>query len=109
VDGQTIVAIIAAVGGGALVPEIIRAVRTAVTGRAAKERDAVSMERARADQERARADRADARADMEATNRRRTAEYASSLRRMLVENGIQTDEIPGWPEATKTIPHPSKE
>lgn len=52
----------------------------------------------------AEASRADARADREAYNRRRTEEYASGLRRDLLERGVPEEQLREWPELKKPPP-----
>lgn len=52
---------------------------------------------ARAQAAEMRADLADERADGEARRRRQMAEYASELRRLLIENGQQTTDLPPFP------------
>lgn len=50
------------------------------------------------DRERERADKERARADREATRKRQISEYASTLRSMLIELGVDHKDLPPWPE-----------
>jgi len=53
----------------------------------------------------AEAAKSDALADREAHNRRLTEEYASQLRRLLMErHGVQEDQLPPWPALKKPPP-----
>lgn len=52
------------------------------------------------------ADHADARADFEARERRRAQEYASELRRDLVERGVPPTDLRPWPTAGTPPPPP---
>jgi hypothetical protein len=48
--------------------------------------------------------KSDARADREAQNRRLTEEYASGLRRDLLELGVPEEKLRKWPELKKAPP-----
>jgi hypothetical protein len=75
--------------------------RSRNTGLKEQREDALRREaRAKAD-----ADRSDTRADLEAHNRRLTEEYASTLRRILIERfGVPEDALPPWPALKKPPP-----
>ncbi len=95
IDGQAIALVLAALGGGATAQLAGKALWSWITGKPKRERDAIAYERTRADN-------ADRRADAEASHRRRVQEYASELRGVLLANGIDLDEIPGWPDGATT-------
>lgn len=103
-DAATIAALIGAGGLTVLAPQIFSGIRGLIDGRHQREKaeavDALSQRDA-AVRERIEADRARA---AEASHRRRVEEYASLLRRMLIETcGISPDRLPPWPRRT---PHP---
>ena len=87
---ETVTAIIAALGGPVLIIKALDVIKAARSGRAAREK---------AENRSALGRLADAEAerDDEATFRRRLEEYASRLRRMLLELGVQENKIPEWP------------
>lgn len=74
--------------------------RTRNTGLKEQREDALRRER----QAIANGDRSEARADREAHNRRLTEEYASGLRRDLIERGVPEDALPPWPALKKPPP-----
>lgn len=92
---QVLVTVLGAGGGGAALLALINGLIKWLSGSSARERskntDLVSQRRnAIEEREEAFRDR-----DVSDTNRRITEEYASSLRRMLLENGITPDP---WPK-----------
>jgi hypothetical protein len=89
--------LLASVGAGAILIELIRAFWKWVGGKAGRERDAVTLERNRADTERKRADHANSEREVEARRRRKAQEYAAKLRRVSIEHGIPVSELPPWP------------
>lgn len=88
---ETVTAIIAALGGPVLIVKIIDVYKAVRSGRAAREK---------AENRSALGRLADAeeRADDEAAFRRRMEEYASGLRRMLIQMGVPEGKLPTWPE-----------
>lgn len=87
---QEWIALITGLGGGPLILAVVRAVWRATTGREGRRRSEVD----RAWQER----------DREATKRRRLEEFASLLRRRLLEAPCVDDStVPTWPESTGPI------
>lgn len=98
-DAATIAALIGAGGLTVLAPQIFAGIRGLIDGRHQREKaeavDALSQRDA-AVRERNAADRARA---TEARRRRRIEEYASLLRRRLIEScGMAPDQIPPWPD-----------
>ena len=96
-DAGTLVTIIGALGGGAIVPSLVKRGIDAVSGRGRKRRDEV--------------DRAWRRADSEARKRRVIEEHASQLRRELLEAPcVDPAAIPPWPRyvSTDTDPTPKE-
>jgi hypothetical protein len=91
---QLLVALLGAGGGGAVLVALVNGLVKWLTGSAGRERskntDLLSQRNA-AVQER---DIANRERDAADTKRRMTAEYASELRRALIEKGIEPDE---WP------------
>ena len=79
--------LLASVGAGAILIELIRAFWKWIGGKAGRERDAVALERTRADTER----------KVEARRRRKAQEYAAKLRRVSIEHGIPASDLPPWP------------
>lgn len=99
-SAQLIATVLGAGGGGAVLLAIINGIIKWASGAAGRERvrnTDLSTQRVKAIEER---DKANARADESAVRRRQTEEYASRLRRQLIENGITPGE---WPDLTKTI------
>ena len=105
---QTFIVAIISAGGGVVVLEIVKGFIKVLNGAAGRERvrntsmkdqrdEALAMVRA----ERKRADDADKLADVEAYNRRRTEEYASRLRRDLIEHNVPEAALPPWPTLRK--------
>lgn len=92
---RAIAIILAALGIPALIASLGRSIWKWWTGRAGRERgrnnDLVS-----------RLHRAERHSDMEAVERRLAMEYASRLRRQLIENGIEPTE---WPESLGSLRH----
>lgn len=86
---QTI-ALIIALGGGAALREITVGLYRWITGGQARERSA--LRQAMTD------------LDHEASWRRRTAEHAHELRRMLLDRGVPSDELPDFPARTSIDP-----
>lgn len=104
-DAATIATIIGAGGLGVLIPQIFSGIRGLLDGRHQREKteavDALAQRDA-AVRERNAADRA---AATEARDRRRVEEYASHLRRLLIERcGLDPEHLPPWPTRT---PRPS--
>lgn len=94
---QALAALATATGIGAAAPILVRGFIAHWTGRAERDRTAT----ADALEERDSAWRREARRQAEATAFR---EYASRLRRMLIEHGVPTEHIPPWPECPKEDP-----
>lgn len=85
---QPVAAVITAMGGGAILLELVKRVLDRLSGRGRKRRDEV--------------ERAWARADSEAARRRRSDEHASLLRRMLLGAPcVDAASIPEWPGADR--------
>lgn len=85
---QQIVALVVALGGGTLIPTLFKGLRSR-TEKGKQKRDEV--------------DRAWRHADREAAHRRRIAEHASHLRRLLYAAPcVETNTIPPWPEQSDT-------
>lgn len=101
---ENVVAIISALGGGAILATLIQALIRWLGGRAGRERNAVDYERKLRREAEARADTAERQLDHEASARRKQAEYSSQLRRKMIEHGIPVEEIPLWPMDASTIP-----
>lgn len=95
---QLITLLIGTGGIGALMKVAADGLRAWRTGRAAAEqhRNRTLLERV-ADAER-RADDAEGEADAESAYRRILQEYASTLRRLLIDCGFPEGRIPPWPE-----------
>lgn len=96
--------LIAALGVGALLKELVKGVIGWLGGSHARSRARASdilTQRddayKRAEKAEAHADQADAIADYEARERRRIAEYASALRRDCMEHGIAQEDLRTWP------------
>lgn len=91
--------VITAVGGSAIAPAIVKGLQGVLTGafqtRRTREQelraDVASCE-ARLDEVREERDHADSRA-------RRLAEHASEVRRIALENGLTSDQLPPWPSS----------
>lgn len=81
--------LIAAFGGGALIPQISKAIYKKITGAVGAERRGIEYERQRA--------------DVEASKRRRVEEHASTLRRIIIENCGPQLTLPDWP-IENTVP-----
>ncbi|PWC05419.1 hypothetical protein [Agromyces badenianii] len=103
-----IVALVGTAGIGATFRDVVSVIAKVREGVSAKEStrkaDLVAQREAALDREQRAitlADQADLRADAEAARRRRTQEYASRLRRQLLESGITPAE---WPVLEDTIP-----
>lgn len=99
-DVQSWAALITALGVGAVLPQIVRAIINAVSGRVGREQSAVEYERknardadARALVEQRRADSLDEKLDSEIVRRRAAEGYAAHLERVLIRHGISLDEI----------------
>ena len=77
-------AIILGLGGPLVIPKIADAIKTIRSGEAAREkrrnRSALDL------------------LDSESSYRRRIEEYASRLRRMLIDLGVPEEKLPQWPE-----------
>jgi hypothetical protein len=101
---QDIVALISALGGGAVLLRLIQSLGKWIGGKAGRERDAVEYERRRADEAQRRADEAERELDHEAMVRRKQAEYSSLLRRKMIEHGVPEESIPAWPVDAATMP-----
>lgn len=105
---QVLVTVLGAGGGGAALLALINGLIKWLSGSSARERqkntDLVSQRRnAIEERDEAMKDR-----DVSDVNRRLTEEYASTLRRMLLENGIQPDP---WPTkvTAQTLKNNTKE
>lgn len=100
-DGaQLIATILGAGGGGAVLLALVNGLIKWLSGASGRERarnTSLEAQRAAAVKER---DKASARADAAAVRRRQTEEYASRLRRQLIEAGLTPGE---WPDLSKTI------
>lgn len=99
-SAQFIATLLGAGGGGAVLLAIINGIIKWASGSAGRERvrnTSLESQRMKAIEER---DKANVRADEAAVRRRQTEEYASRLRRQLIENGLVPD---GWPDLSKTI------
>lgn len=99
-DAQSWAALITALGVGAVLPEIVKAIIRAISGKVGREQSAVEYERknardadTRALVEQQRADQADERLDKEIVKRRTAEGYAAHLERVLIRNGIPLDEL----------------
>ena len=89
-------AVVLALGGATIIPKLVDGIRAWKTGRAKEEKleNRTALGRL-ADAERRR--------DDEANFRRRLEEYASSLRRMLLELGVPENKIPEWPTRQRKV------
>lgn len=91
---ETVTALIVALGGATLIPKLIDWAKAMQSGKAAREkaenRSALGRLAAAEDER-----------DDEAAHRRRLEEYASTLRRMLIELGVPDGKIPNWPTRDK--------
>src|SRR5688572_28992309 len=112
-DAQSWAALITALGVGAVLPEIVKAIIRGVSGRVGREQSAVEYERknARSADERAlveqkRADAAEEATDREIVRRRAAEGYAAHLERVLIRNGIPLDELT---QPSIKLPRPSGE
>jgi len=85
-----ITALVIALGSAPLLMEAIKGFKAWKSGRAREER-------ANNRNALGRLVKAEERADNEASYRRKMQEYASSLRRILVELGYPEDKLPPWP------------
>ena len=104
-DAATIAALIGAGGLTVLAPQIFTGIRGLIDGRHQREKqeavDALSQRDA-AVRERNQAERV---RSAEASRRRRVEEYASLLRRTLIETcGIEPGQLPPWPDRTHYHP-----
>jgi len=86
--------IAAALGVGALAPKAWDLIRKAITGRSTKER--AEVDRLRVEVEEARVVR-----DREAARRRRWQEHASEVRRIALDAGVKSSEIPAAPNGER--------
>lgn len=87
-DLTQIIALLAALGGGTVIPTLFKGIRSR-TAQGKRRRDEV--------------DRAWRHADSEASARRRIAEHASHLRRLLYAAPcVETSSIPPWPDLPPT-------
>lgn len=86
---QDLMALLAAAGGGAILPEITKRALDAISGKGKKRRNEV--------------DKAWRARDREATTRRRLEEYASLLIRLLTAaTCVDPKDIPKWPAYSTT-------
>lgn len=104
-DTQIWATIIGAGGLGAVLLALVKGVVDWLSGAHAREKsrnvDALAQRDdawAQRDHERHRADAEQNRADAEHRRRRQLAEYASTLRAMLLENGVPAAQLPPWPD-----------
>lgn len=81
-----LITLIIALGGGAFLREAVVGVYRWATGGQARERSA--LRQALAD------------LDAESAHRRRVTEHAHELRRMLIDQGVPTEDIPPFPART---------
>lgn len=99
-SAQLIATVLGAGGGGAVLLALVNGLIKWITGAAGRERSrntSLEAQRAAAIKER---DQANDRADVAAVRARMTAEYASQLRRQLIEAGFTPGD---WPDLSKTI------
>lgn len=99
-SAQLIASLLGAGGGGAVLTALITGLVKWKSGEAGRERaknTSLDAQRMKAIEER---DKASERADIANVKRRMTEEYASSLRRQLIENGHHPGD---WPDMDKTI------
>lgn len=100
-SAQLIASLLGAGGGGAVLLALTNGLVKWLSGASGRERirnTDLETQRAAAVEER---DAAVARADTADLRRRLTAEYASRLRRQLIENGVTPED---WPDTDSTIP-----
>jgi len=88
---EAVTAIIAALGGAAIIPKIIDGIKAMRNNRAKEERDENRTLLGRAKY-------AEQRADREANYRRRIEVWAGRLEYMLAQLGVPADKIPPKPE-----------
>lgn len=91
---ETVTAIIAALGGAAIIPKIIEGLKALASGRAKEEKD----------QNRSlltRVVNAEKRFDMEAEFRRAWEEHCAFLERLLIHMGLPKDKLPVHPTRKK--------
>lgn len=88
-----IITLIVALGGGAFLREIAVGVYRWLTGGQSREQTALRQ--------------ALAEVDAEAAHRRRVTEHAHELRRMLIDQGVPTEDIPAFP-ARIPLPPPEE-
>jgi hypothetical protein len=91
---EIVTAVIIALGGARIIPKAVEGYRAWKSGKAREEKE----------QNRSALGRlvdAEHRADDEATFRRRLEEYASQLRRMLIDLGVPEERLPAWPQRRK--------
>lgn len=81
-------ALLAALGAGAVLLELVKATVKWASGRVGRETDAVARERTRANEADVRADALDRSLDMEIGIRRQMERYTAKLERLLIINGI---------------------
>jgi hypothetical protein len=93
---QLIVAVLGIGGIGAITPKIIDGLTAWRTGKAQREKanNRTALSRLVAETERA---------DREAAFRRKLEEYASGLRRMLIQLGVPEDKLPPWPQRREKV------
>jgi hypothetical protein len=93
---EIITALVGTAGIGLLIPKIIEGWNAWRSGKAAREKASNRSALSRLDNE-------TQRADDEASFRRRLEEYASGLRRMLIQLGVPEDKLPPWPQRQKSV------
>lgn len=93
---QTVITILGAGTGGAILTSIVNAFIKFFSGNAGRERVRNADMKTQRDEAWARAELSELRADREARNRRKTEEYASALRRDCTEHGAT--KIRPWPK-----------
>lgn len=96
-DPQTVALVIGAGGLAGLVTGLVKGIQDWRSGEHTREKE--RNQDALSQRDRAVKDRDDALRllDREATRRRVIAEYASTLRRVAIEHGVPTDDLPPWP------------
>jgi hypothetical protein len=105
---QVVATILGAGGGGAVLLALVNGLIKWISGASSREREKnaeLATQRLKAIEERdaanQRTDVANERTDVANVKRRMTEEYASKLRRQLIENGLSPEE---WPDLNRTIP-----
>lgn len=82
-DAGTVIAFLTATGAGAILLKLVEGIVQWATGKSKREHDAWAQR------------------DEEAQKRRLLEEYAHTLRRELIDRGIEVEDIPQWPTYSK--------